>query len=231
MTFQDRRDAGHQLAAHLLHLRDAQPVVLGLPRGGVPVGFEVAQALNAPLDLLMVRKIGAPGYPELALGAVVDGAEPQTVINDDVRRDLEVSEDYIARETARELVEIERRRALYLRGRPPVPLRGRTVIVVDDGIATGATMRVALQALAGVTPARRVLAVPVAPADVAAELERLCDEAVVLLRPTLFGAVGRFYRDFSQTGDAEVITLLDRANRDLVAHQEGAATKGSRPLP
>lgn len=211
MTFRDRRDAGRQLARRLMHLRGADPVVLALPRGGVPVAFEVAEALAAQLDLVMVRKLGAPGFPELAVGAVVDGAHPETVINEEIRRELAVSAEFIARESAAQLAEIERRRDTYLRGRPPPQLRGRTVIVVDDGIATGATVRVALQAIAGSGAASRVLAVPVAPPDTAAELEALCDEAVFLFLPDPFGAVGRYYRDFDATEDAEVIALLDRA--------------------
>lgn len=211
MMFRDRRDAGRQLVPRLLHLRGADPVVLALPRGGVPVAFEVAEALAAPLDLVMVRKLGAPGFPELAVGAVVDGAHPETVINEEIRRELAVPDGFIARESAEQLAEIERRRGLYLRGRPPPQLRGRTVIVVDDGIATGATIRAALRALGGSGAARRVLAVPVAPPDTAAELEEMCDEAAFLFLPQPFGSVGRYYRDFNATEDAEVVALLDRA--------------------
>lgn len=213
MEFRDRRDAGRRLVPRLEHLRDAHPVVLALPRGGVPVAFEVARALGAPLDLLLVRKLGAPGHPELAVGAVVDGAHPQTVINEDIRHGLAVSDAYIEAESVRELRELERRRTAYGRGQTPVDLRGRTVVVVDDGIATGATTRAALRGLAGAGAARRVLAVPVAPPEVTAELESECDELVVLLLPHVFGAVGRFYDDFAQTEDTEVTALLDRANR------------------
>jgi putative phosphoribosyl transferase len=144
-----------------LHLRDSRPVVLALPRGGVPVAAEVAQTLGASLDILFVRKIGAPGHRELALAAIVDGAKPLTVINEDVRKAFSVSDNYIAMESARELREIKRRSAAYLRGRSPPELRDRTVIVVDDGIATGATVKVALQALRATGAAKRVLAVPV----------------------------------------------------------------------
>jgi putative phosphoribosyl transferase len=183
--------------------------VLALPRGGVPVAFEIAAALGAPLDLLLVRKIGAPGFAELAVGAVVDGARPEAVVNEEVVRELGVSATYLEREAARELAKIERRRALYLRGRLPVALDGRTAVVVDNGIATGATVRVAVQALARSGAARRVvLAAPVAPREAA---RALCDEAVFLAEPALFGSVGAFYDDFRQTEDAEVIALLDRA--------------------
>jgi putative phosphoribosyl transferase len=212
MRFRDRPAAGRELARHLGHLRGTDPVVLALPRGGVPVAFEVAAALSAPLDLLLVRKIGAPGFAELAVGAVVDGARPETVVNEEVVRELGVSAAHLEREAACELTEIERRRALYLHGRPPVALDGRTAVVVDDGIATGATVRVALQALARSGAARRiVLAAPVAPRETAEALRALCDEAVFLAEPALFGSVGAFYDDFRQAEDAEVIALLDRA--------------------
>lgn len=213
MLFEDRQDAGRRLAQRLAHLHATGPVVLALPRGGVPVAFEIAAALAAPLDLLLVRKLGAPGFPELAVGAVVGGAHPETVINEDVRRGLDVPDAFIARERDVQLAEMERRRALYLGGRPPLSLDGRTVIVVDDGIATGATVRVALKSLAGSGAARRVLAAPVASPDVAAELGALCDEAVFLLLPHDFVAVGHHYLDFRQTEDAEVVALLARSAR------------------
>src|SRR5258708_15249728 len=138
--FANRRSAGRQLAARLQQLRDEKPVVLALPRGGVPVGFEIAEGLDAPLDIVLVRKIGVPWQPELALGAVVDGADPQVIINDILAAELAIDQNYITSETARQLEEIERRRKAYLGKRPPVPLAGRTVIVVDDGIATGSTV-------------------------------------------------------------------------------------------
>src|SRR5437667_3875695 len=145
--FANRRSAGRQLSQRLQHLRYERPVVLALPRGGVPVGFEIAERLDAPLDIILVRKIGVPWQPELALGAVVDGADPQVLINDKLVAELAVEADYIAGETARQLQEIERRRKIYLGDRFPSPLAGATVIVVDDGIATGSTMRTAVRAV------------------------------------------------------------------------------------
>lgn len=211
--FADRTDAGRRLAAALVHLRDRHPVVLALPRGGVPVGFEVAKALAAPLDILLVRKIGAPFQPELAAAAIVDGAEPVLVRNEEVIRAYGIDEEWIEAEAARQLAEIERRRRLYCGDRAPVSVRGRTAVLVDDGIATGTTVRAALRALARLAPARRVLAVPVAPPDTVASLAHEADEIVALEQPEWMGAVGQFYRDFTQTEDAEVVRLLAEAAR------------------
>ena len=205
--FADRREAGRRLAEAVQALALADPVVLALPRGGVPVGFEVAKALSAPLDILLVRKIGAPGHEEYGIGALVDGASPQVVVDEAAARMVGAGKDYIDRIVARELAEIERRRAAYRTGEP-VPLTGRTVIVVDDGIATGGTVRAALQALARADMAKVVLAVPVAPAEVIAELRDLCDEVICLATPEPFHSVGSHYRDFTQTADEEVIRLL-----------------------
>src|SRR3954451_20278354 len=146
-SFRNRTEAGRELAMHVTRLRSRNPVVLALPRGGVPVAFEISKALRAPLDLVLVRKIGAPGHPELGLGAVVDGAHPQRVINEDLVAELRVPPSYLEAEAERELQEIERRRRCYLGGRRPIGVEDRTVIVVDDGIATGGTVRAALQAL------------------------------------------------------------------------------------
>ncbi len=165
MAFADRTEAGERLADAVAALGLDDPVVLALPRGGVPVAAPVAQRLGAPLDLLMVRKIGTPGNPELAAGAVVDGAAHQVVLNEDILRHLRLTEADFAETIARELAVIEARRALYLKDRAPVALAGRDVIVVDDGIATGATVKAALKGLAGLEPASVTLAVPVAPTD------------------------------------------------------------------
>ena len=211
MNFADRGEAGRWLADKLLHLKDQQPVVLALPRGGVAVGFEIAEALDATLDIVLVRKIGVPWQPELALGAVTDGASHETFIDRDLAASLDVPDSYIDEESARQLEEIERRRKLYCEGRPAPEIAGRTAIIVDDGIATGATMRVALQAVRRRRPARLVLAVPVAPPDTLAALLESADEAVCLETPIGLGAIGFYYRDFHQMSDAEVTDLLARA--------------------
>ena len=212
MKFADRGEAGRKLADKLLHLKDRRPVVLVLPRGGVAIGFEIARALDAALDIVLVRKIGVPWQPELALGAVTDGDSPATFIDRDLATSLGVPDGYIEEETTRQLEEIERRRKSYCEGRPAVQIAGRTAIVVDDGIATGATMRVALQAVRRRAPARLILAVPVAPPDtLAALLEEAADEAVTLETPAALGAIGFYYRDFHQMSDAEVTDLLARA--------------------
>jgi len=224
VTYADRGDAGRRLADELLHLKDQQPVVLALPRGGVAIGFEIAQTLDAPLDIVLVRKIGVPWQPELALGAVTDGAFPETFIDRGLATSLDIPESYIREETARQLEEIERRRKSYCEGRPALDVAGRTAIVVDDGIATGATMRVALQAVRRRDPARLVLAVPVAPPDTLAALRQDADEAICLQTPIGLGAIGFYYRDFHQMSDAEVIALLARAPHPI---ESGAASRAS----
>ncbi len=212
--FANREEAGRQLAQRLLHVKDEHAdgvVVLGLPRGGVVVAAEIARVLDAPLDVLVVRKLGAPGQPELAIGAVTNGAQPQRVLNQQVIHMLGVSEAYLQEEIGRQLVEVRRRQELYRGGRPAVRLGGRTVIVADDGIATGATVRAGIQALRRSALDRIVLAVPVAPPEVAESLRTEVDQLVCLHTPSAFGAVGAFYADFSQTSDAEVIALLEQA--------------------
>jgi putative phosphoribosyl transferase len=211
--FRDRADAGRQLADALVHHKDESPLVLALPRGGVPVGFEVAKHLDAQLDVLLVRKIGVPGHEELALGAVVDGADPQVVVNDNVMAMAAPPAGYLEAAKARELKEIERRRHAYRGDQPAIAVKDRVVIVVDDGIATGATMRAALKGVRQAGPARLVLAVPVAPAETVEELKRECDEVVCLQTPEPFYAVGLHYADFGQTADEEVVNLLAKAQR------------------
>ncbi len=210
MPFIDRADAGRQLAKALLQYKDEQPVVLALPRGGVPVAAEIAAALEAPLDLVLVRKIGVPFQPELAMGAVVDGAAPVTVRNEDVIALTHISEREFAAVRDRELAEIERRRKLYLGSRPHPPLEDHTIIVVDDGIATGATTRAALRAMRQRKPRRLVLAVPVAPTESLRELRGEADDVVCLEDYEDFGAIGYFYSDFRQVPDDDVIDLLAR---------------------
>lgn len=208
-SFRDRTDAGRRLAIALKRFGFDDPVVLALPRGGVPVAHEVATALGAPLDVLLVRKIGVPGHEELALGAVVDGHEPQVVINDRVARATSVPEGYRDEALAEALLEIARRRDLYRQGRAPIDVAGKTAIVVDDGIATGATMKAALRGVHLNNPRRLVLAVPVAPNETLEELRAECDEAVCLVTPSPFFAVGQQYESFAQTSDEEVLALLD----------------------
>jgi putative phosphoribosyl transferase len=208
--FEDRRDAGRRLAQAALGYAAEELIVLALPRGGVPVASEVAQMLQAPLDLLFVRKIGAPGHPEYGIGAVVDGDSPQVVLNDIAGR-LGVPSAYIEQQKRHELQEIERRRRAYLGNREPLAVTGRTVMIVDDGIATGGTVRASLKAMRTAGARRLILAVPVAPADTIASLRSVADELLCLATPKPFHAVGLHYRDFDQTSDEEVVRLLTQA--------------------
>jgi putative phosphoribosyl transferase len=213
--FKDRQDAGRRLAVRLSHLRDRQPVVLALPRGGVPVGCEVAAALDAPLDLVLVRKLGAPGMREFAIGAIVNGERLERVLDERTAAELDVPQRYLDEETAIQAKEIDRRSALYLQGRPPVPLTGRCAVVVDDGIATGATMRAALLAIRRRGPSEIVLAVPVAPPDTIDALRTQADDVVCLARPTKFFGISQFYDDFHQIGDEEVLSCLHQVDRSV----------------
>lgn len=210
--FEDRREAGRRLAEATQRYAVDDPIVLALPRGGVPVAYEVARALAAPLDLLFVRKIGAPGHAEYGIGAVVDGDNPQVVLNEIVDQ-LGIPASYIEQQKRRELEEIERRRRAYLGDREPIAVKGRTVIIVDDGIATGGTVRASLRAMRAADAGRLILAVPVAAADTIQSLRTEADEIVCLATPDPFYAVGLHYQDFNQTSDEEVVALLNEARR------------------
>ena len=210
MSFKDRADAGRKLALALGDYKNQQPVILALPRGGVPVAAKVAAALNAPLDLILVRKIGVPDQPELAMGAVVDGDEPLVVRNEDVIRFAGIDESEFNAVCDSELAEIERRRQRYLGSRERVEVAGRTAIVIDDGIATGATTRAALRAARMRKPKKLILAVPVAPTDSLAAMRQEADEVVCLETHRDFGAIGLYYSNFWPVPDEEVIELLAR---------------------
>jgi putative phosphoribosyl transferase len=210
MSFKDRSEAGRKLAKALAAYKDQRPVILALPRGGVPVAAEVAAALHAPLDLILVRKIGVPIQPELAMGAVVDGGAPIIVHNEDVMRLADIDETEFKAICDSELAEIERRRQRYLGNRERVDVGGRTAIVIDDGIATGATTRAALRATRMRNPKKLVLAVPVAPTDSLAALRSDADEIVCLEDYEFFGAIGGYYLNFNQVADEEVIEILKR---------------------
>jgi len=210
MPFKDRSDAGRKLAKALGQYKDQQPVILALPRGGVPVAAEVAAVLKAPLDLILVRKVGVPFQPELAMGAVVDGGAPLIVRNEDVIQLAGIQESEFKAVCEGELVEIERRRQRYLGSRERVDVSGHTAIVIDDGVATGATTRAALRATRMRNPKRLVLAVPVGPTDNIAELRSEADDVVCLEDHEFFGAIGVYYANFSQVSDEEVIEILRR---------------------
>jgi predicted phosphoribosyltransferase len=209
MVFTDRRQAGRRLAARLGHLRGEDLVVLGLPRGGVPVAAEVAAGLGAPLDVVVVRKLGVPYQPELGMGAIGEGGV--RVLNPEIMRMAGVAEEAVDRVEREEREELERRVRRYRGDRPPVDVSGRTAVIVDDGIATGSTAQAACRIVRAQGAARVVLAVPVAPRGVEAEFQGLADEVVVADEPVWFAAIGQFYEDFTQTSDAEVMDCLERA--------------------
>ena len=215
MHFWDRRDAGRQLGRLLVRYRDAAPVVLALPRGGVPVGYEVARTLGAPLDVLVARKIGAPSQPELGIGAIAPGGV--IVLDERTVAALGVTEAELETIVTRETAEMERRLARYRGDRAPPELRDRPVIVVDDGLATGVTARAAVASVRLEEPRAVVLAVPVAALESARAFGALVDDLVAVIMPHDFRAVGLWYEDFEQTSDEEVLALLDRARRDLTA--------------
>lgn len=205
--FRDRNEAGRELARLLsAYAGRGDVIVLALPRGGVPVASEIARALDAPLDVFLVRKLGVPGHEELAMGAIASGGAQ--VLDSEVVRAYRISEQEVNRVTAIERRELDRRERVYRGGRPPLALRGRTAILVDDGLATGSSMRAALAALHPLEPARTVVAVPVAPRSTVFDLKNLADEIVCVATPEPFIAVGMFYEDFEQIDDDEVRALL-----------------------
>ncbi|PYL53252.1 MAG: phosphoribosyl transferase [Verrucomicrobia bacterium] len=213
-AFSNRIEAGRELAEKLDKYAGREDViVLGLPRGGVPVAYEVAKRLHVPLDVFIVRKLGVPGFEELAAGAIASGGV--RVLNQDVMRAIPYADEAIEAVTAKETAELERREQLYREGRPPPELRDRIVILVDDGLATGATMRAAVKALRERGVAKIVVAVPVAPPDTCHEVEQLADETICLSTPPFFQAVGQYYEDFSQTTDDEVRDLLTSAAQEI----------------
>ncbi|CAN5876212.1 phosphoribosyltransferase [soil metagenome] len=220
MMFKDRREAGRRLAETLRPFV-AQPdlLVLGLPRGGIPVAYEVARALNAPLDVFVVRKLGVPGHEELAMGAIATGGV--RILNRETIRQLRIPPEAVERVTLAEQRELERRERAYRGARPVPDVQGRTVIVVDDGLATGASMSAAIAALRQQHPARIVVAAPVAAAETCEALREMADVCVCMQTPQPFHGVGQWYADFGQTTDAEVSALLNEAAQRYVA---GAAT-------
>lgn len=213
-VFADRREAGAALAQKLGRYGGRSDVlVMALPRGGVPVGYEVAQALGAPLDVLLVRKLGVPGHRELAMGAIASGGA--RVINDELVSCLGIPASAIEDTAREEQAELERRERIYREGRPAAQLQGRTVLLVDDGLATGSTMKAAAQAARALKAARVVVAVPVGAPDTCSEMQEVADEVVCARAPEPFRAVGEWYADFSQTGDAEVRELLGKEQSRL----------------
>jgi putative phosphoribosyl transferase len=215
MTFADRTDAGRKLAEELAKFAgEKNLLILGLPRGGVPVAFEVAKALRAPLDVFVVRKLGVPGQEELAMGAIASGGV--RVLNEEIIRSLDIFEDQIARVAANEQRELERREFVYRSGRGAPEISGKTILLIDDGLATGATMRAAVHAVKALNPSKLVVAVPTAAPDTCALLKKMVDETICLITPTPFGGVGAWYRDFSQTSDREVQQLLKESEEFAV---------------
>jgi predicted phosphoribosyltransferase len=213
MFFHDRTEAGRELAKLLTGYRDSPDVlVLALPRGGVPVAFEVARALRLPLDIFLVRKLGLPGHEELAMGAIASGGV--LVLNDDVVRGLDIPDELIEQVAIRERRELQRREQAYRGDRPPLDISNRTIILIDDGVATGSSLRAAIAALRRLRPAKIIVAVPVGAPDTCAELNQVADEAICAQMPEPFGGVGRWYDEFGQVSDDEVGSLLSRARRE-----------------
>ena len=209
--FRDRSEAGKLLAKELLDIAPRDPLVLGIPRGGISVGFPIAQQLNADLDLVAARKLRAPWNPELAIGAIMEGGE--THLNRSIINSLRVTDEYLAEEKQRELTELAERTSKYRQARDFIPRKDRNLIVVDDGVATGATMIATLHGLRGAAPASLWCALPVAPRDTLDTLAEIADEVICLLCPSFFQAVGQFYLCFDQVSDAEVLALLEQSGR------------------
>jgi putative phosphoribosyl transferase len=207
--FEDRRDAGRKLAAKLTRFRDGRCVVFGLPRGGVPVGYEISRSLGAPLDVFVSRKLGAPDQPEFGIGAVAAGGV--RVLSTEVIRRLGIPDEYVERVTAQEIAEVNRRLRFFRGGRPEIEVAGRTVILVDDGLATGVTAHAAVEALKKRKPGRLILAAPVCAAQTAQLFAPRVDELLCLVSPSDLGAIGLWYRNFDQTTDQEVVQLLEEA--------------------
>jgi putative phosphoribosyl transferase len=212
--FRDRQEAGQKLGVELEKLGLHQPVVLALPRGGVPVAVEVAKALKAPLDLIIVRKVGAPGNPELAVAAIVDGNPPAIVLNREIVEAYTLDDDGLRVLIAKERPELERRRLVYRGERPPLSITGKTAIIVDDGVATGTTMKVAIRALKRRSPREIVVAIPVAPPETLAELAQEADRVVCLSQPARFHALGYHYHSFPQITDDEVTEALAETRQE-----------------
>lgn len=226
--FDNREQAGEALASAVEKLEIEDCVVYGLPRGGLPVAAAIAKRLGAPLDLILVRKLGAPWQEELAIGAVADGETPSTILNEDLIRELNVSEDHIRKSVNEALAEIERRRAIFFKNHKPVPAKDRTVIIVDDGLATGATMEAAVKAMRTAGAKRVIVAVPVAPGETTEKFRRLADDFVCLETPAPFWAVGNHYREFPQLADADVVRILEAFEKGAPAKPEEKAEKAEK---
>jgi putative phosphoribosyl transferase len=227
--FRDRQEAGKRLGVEVAKLGLYQPVVLALPRGGVPVAMEVAKALKAPLDLIIVRKVGAPGNPELAVAAIVDGNPPDIVLNREIIEAYALDDDELRVLIAKERPELERRRLVYRGERPPLSITGKTAIIVDDGVATGTTMKVAIRALKRRSPREIVVAIPVAPPDILADLAQEADQVVCLSQPARFHALGYHYRRFPQLTDDEVTDALAETRQERRAGQRTIRRRTTKP--
>lgn len=217
MMFDDREDAGNKLAKRLAKYKGKNPLIIALPRGGVPVAYIIAQELNAELDVIIVRKLGAPGNPELGIGALVEGNPPQKILNEGIIFHLGVTDDFIDEESEEQSIEILRRATVYRGGRGLADMSGRTVIVVDDGIATGATIKAAIKGIRTQNPDKIIVAVPVAPPDVLYALQDLAEEVICVEKPEFLYAIGAYYRDFDQVTDDEVVFMLEEARKFVKA--------------